>query len=90
MRCGVGTAYPHPNQMHYNKIQKGQALQIAGGVAIAGCGGELYRAFLLAPWTDHQKKVWTVVARLLPHAEGPLARRRRLLDASPTRSTSTR
>ena len=60
VRCGVGTAYPHPNQMHYNKIQKGQALQIAGGVAIGGCGGELYRAFLLAPWTDHQKKVWTV------------------------------
>jgi len=60
VRCGVGTAYPHPNQMHYNKIQKGQALQIAGGVEIGGCGGELYRAFLIAPWTDHQKKVWTV------------------------------
>ncbi len=60
VRCGVGTAYPHPNQTHYNKVQKGQALQIAGGVEIGGCGGELYRAFLLAPWTDHQKKVWTV------------------------------
>ena len=60
VRCGVGTAYPHPNQMHYNKIRKGQALQIAGGVEIGGCGGELYRAYLLAPWTDHQKKVWTV------------------------------
>ncbi len=60
VRCGVGTAYPHPNQTHYNKIQKGQALQIAGGVQIGGCGGELYRAYLLAPWTDHQKKVWTV------------------------------
>jgi len=60
VRCGVGTAYPHPNQMHYNKIKKGQALQIAGGVEIGGCGGELYRAFLIAPWTEHQKKVWTV------------------------------
>ncbi len=60
VRVGRGTAYPHPNQFHHNKIQKGQALQIAGGVGIAGCGGELYRAFLLAPWTDHQKKVWTV------------------------------
>jgi Xaa-Pro aminopeptidase len=59
-RVGRGTAYPHPNQFHMNKIQKGQALQIAGGVEIGGCGGELYRAFLLAPWTDHQKKVWTV------------------------------
>jgi Xaa-Pro aminopeptidase len=60
VRCGIGTAYPHPNQFHHNRIQKGQALQIAGGVEIGGCGGELYRAFLLAPWTDHQKKVWTV------------------------------
>ena len=60
VRSGRGTAYPHPNQFHHNRIQKGQALQIAGGVAIGGCGGELYRAFLVAPWTDHQKKVWTV------------------------------
>jgi Xaa-Pro aminopeptidase len=60
VRVGRGTGYPHPNQFHHNKIQKGQALQIAGGVGIGGCGGELYRAFLLAPWTDHQKKVWTV------------------------------
>lgn len=60
IRVGVGTAYPHPNQFHHNRIQRGQALQIAGGVGIAGCGGELYRAFLLHPWTEHQKKVWTV------------------------------
>jgi Xaa-Pro aminopeptidase len=60
VRAGRGTAYPHPNQFHHNKIQKGQALQIAGGVSIGGCGGELYRAFLIAPWSDHQKKVWTV------------------------------
>lgn len=60
VRAGKGTAYPHPNQFHHNRIQKGQALQIAGGVRIGGCGGELYRAFLIAPWTDHRKKVWTV------------------------------
>jgi Xaa-Pro dipeptidase len=60
VRVGRGTGYPHPNQFHHNRIQKGQALQIAGGVEIGGCGGELYRAFLLHPWTDHQKKVWTV------------------------------
>jgi len=60
VRAGRGTAFPHPNQFHHNKVQKGQALQIAGGVRIGGCGGELYRAFLIAPWTDHQKKVWTV------------------------------
>jgi len=60
VRAGRSTAYPHPNQFHHNRIRKGEALQIAGGVRIGGCGGELYRAFLLAPWTDHQKKVWTV------------------------------
>ena len=60
VRVGRGTGYPHPNQFHHNRIQKGQALQIAGGVEIGGCGGELYRAFLISPWTDHQKKVWTV------------------------------
>jgi Xaa-Pro aminopeptidase len=60
VRVGRGTGYPHPNQFHHNRIEKGQALQIAGGVGIGGCGGELYRAFLIAPWTDHQKKVWTV------------------------------
>jgi len=60
VRAGRGTAFPHPNQFHHNKVQKGEALQIAGGVRIGGCGGELYRAFLIAPWTDQQKKVWTV------------------------------
>jgi Xaa-Pro aminopeptidase len=60
VRVGRATAYPHPNQFFYNRIAKGQPLQISGGVRIGGCGGELYRAFLLHPWTDHQKKVWTV------------------------------
>ena len=59
-RAGVGTAYPHPNQFHHNRIERGQALQIAGGIRIGGCGGELYRAFLIHPWTEHMKKVWTV------------------------------
>ncbi len=59
-RAGRGTAYPHPNQFHHNRIVRGQALQIAGGIRIGGCGGELYRAFLLAPFTDHMKKVWEV------------------------------
>ena len=60
-RVGAGNAFPHPNQFHYNKIQKGMSLQLDGGVAIGGCGGELYRQYLIAPWTDHMKKVWTVV-----------------------------
>jgi Xaa-Pro aminopeptidase len=59
-RTGVGTAYPHPNQFHHNKVKRGDALQIAGVVYIGGCGGELYRPFLIDPATDHMKKVWTV------------------------------
>jgi Xaa-Pro aminopeptidase len=59
-RVGPGTGYPHPNQFHHNRVQRGRALQIAGGIRIGGCGGELYRAFLIHPWTDHMKKVWTV------------------------------
>jgi len=59
-RVGRGTAYPHPNQFHYEKVTRGQALQIEGGVHIAGCGGELYRAMFLHPLTDQMKKLWTV------------------------------
>ncbi|MFQ5766998.1 MAG: M24 family metallopeptidase, partial [Acidobacteriota bacterium] len=59
-RSGRGTAYPHPNQFHHNRVRRGQALQISGAVRIGGCGGELYRAFLIHPWTDHMKKVWTI------------------------------
>src|SRR5262249_32663084 len=59
-RTGRGTAYPHPNQFLYKKVEKGDGLQIEGSIKIGGCGGELYRAFLIAPWTDHMKKVWTV------------------------------
>jgi Xaa-Pro aminopeptidase len=60
VRSGRGTAYPHPNQFHHSRIQKGHALQIAGGVRIGGCGGELYRAYLIEPFNDHRKKLWTV------------------------------
>jgi Xaa-Pro aminopeptidase len=59
-RTGKSTAYPHPNQFLYNKVKRGDALQIAGAVRIGGCGGELYRPFLLHPRTEQMKKVWTV------------------------------
>jgi Xaa-Pro dipeptidase len=58
-RTGKATAYPHPNQFNHNKVKKGDSLQIEGAVKIGGCGGELYRQFLIDPWTDHMKKVWT-------------------------------
>lgn len=57
-RSGVGTAYPHPNQFHYNKVEKGHALQIAGVVNVGGYGGELYRAYQIHPWDAHREKVW--------------------------------
>ena len=59
-RVGRSTASPHPNQFLYNKVTRGQAIQIEGGVHIGGCGGELYRAMFIHPLTDHMKKLWTV------------------------------
>jgi Xaa-Pro dipeptidase len=59
-RVGRSTASPHPNQFLYNQVVRGQALQIEGGVHIAGCGGELYRAMFIHPLTDQMKKLWTV------------------------------
>ncbi len=60
VRTGVGTAYPHPNQFHHSRIRKGDALQVAGGVKIGGYGGELYRAYQIAPWDATREKVWEV------------------------------
>jgi Xaa-Pro aminopeptidase len=60
VRSGPGTAYPHPNQFHHNRIRKGDALQVAGGVKIGGYGGELYRAYQIAPWDATREKVWEV------------------------------
>ncbi len=60
VRSGVGTAYPHPNQFHHNRIKKGDALQVAGSVKVGGFGGELYRAYQIAPWEPVREKVWEV------------------------------
>lgn len=60
-RTGVATAYPHPNQFFHKKIEKGDALQIAGIVRIGGYGGELYRYFQIAPWDSRREKLWQVV-----------------------------
>jgi Xaa-Pro dipeptidase len=59
-RAGRTTGYPHPNQFLYNKIARGQALQVEGSVKIGGCGGELYRPYMIAPRTAHMEKIWTV------------------------------
>jgi Xaa-Pro aminopeptidase len=62
-RTGRTTAYPHPNQMFWRQVQRGDALQIAGVVRIGGYGGEQYRAFLIAPGSDWQQRVWDVHTR---------------------------
>jgi Xaa-Pro dipeptidase len=61
-RTGVATAYPHPNQFFYQKIQAGDAIQIAAGVRIGGYGGEGYRAMQIAGpgVSDLHNKLWDV------------------------------
>jgi Xaa-Pro aminopeptidase len=59
-RTGPATAYPHPNQFFHKKIERGDALQVSGGVKIGGYGGELYRAYQIAPYDAHHEKVWEV------------------------------
>ncbi len=60
-RTGCTTAYPHPNQFFYKKIEKGDALQISGWLTIGGYGGELYRYFQIAPGDHYREKVWDAV-----------------------------
>lgn len=62
-RTGPATAYPHPNQVFWTPIERGHALQIAGLLNLGGYGGELYRSFLIAPWTEWQEHVWEVHTR---------------------------
>ena len=62
-RTGRVTAYPHPNQIRWCEVERGHALQIAGRVLLGGYGGEQYRSFLIAPWTDWQEHVWEVHTR---------------------------
>lgn len=59
-RTGPATGYPHPNQFFHKRIEKGDALQVSGVVRIGGHGGELYRAYQIAPWNAHREKVWDV------------------------------
>ncbi len=59
-RTGPATAYPHPNQFFFKRIEKGDALQIASLIRIGGYGGEGYRACHLEPIPDLGKKMWEV------------------------------
>jgi Xaa-Pro dipeptidase len=61
-RSGVGTAYPHPNQFHHNRLKRGDSFQIAGSIRIGGYGGELYCPYQIAPWDAAREKMWEVMA----------------------------
>ncbi len=59
-RAGVSTAYPHPNQFFFRRIQKGDAIQVSSLIRIGGYGGEGYRACHIEPIPDLGKKMWEV------------------------------
>ena len=62
VRTGTATAYPHPNQFFHAPVRKGESVYVNTDIKIGGCGGEGYRNYLIAPWTQHQDKMWQVVA----------------------------
>ena len=60
VKTGLGTAYPHPNQFHHNKIQKGNAVSIVCIGAVGGYNGEQYRAMHIEPVPDLGRRMWEV------------------------------
>lgn len=69
-RTGRATAYPHPNQFFFKRIEKGDAIQIASLIRIGGYGGEGYRACHIEPIPEAGKKMWEVhTAMTLKQAE---------------------
>jgi Xaa-Pro aminopeptidase len=62
VRTGVATAYPHPNQFFYSRIERGKPLYVNTDVQLGGFGGECYRNYLIAPNDPHHEKMWQVVA----------------------------
>jgi len=62
VRTGVSTAYPHPNQFFYSKVEKGKPVYVNTDIKLGGYGGEGYRNYLIEPWTSQQEKMWEIVA----------------------------
>jgi len=62
VRAGVASAYPHPNQFFYSKIERGKTVYVNTDILIGGYGGECYRNYLIGPWTAEQERMWEVVA----------------------------
>ncbi len=59
-RTGVATAYPHPNQFFYEKIKRGDAIQIAAGVRKVVYTSTIcvYGRAYDRPVTDLHSKMW--------------------------------
>ncbi len=69
-RTGRATAYPHPNQFFFKRIERGDAIQIASLIRIGGYGGEGYRACHIEPMPELGRKMWEVhTAMTLKQAE---------------------
>ena len=62
VRAGISTSYPHPNQLFYNKVKKGEPVYVNTDIKIGGCGGEGYRNYQINPVSKYQDKMWSVVA----------------------------
>ncbi|MDA4894364.1 M24 family metallopeptidase [Streptomyces sp. MS2A] len=59
VRAGRITGLPHPNQVRHAVIADQRTVQVSGIVQVGGCGGELYRPYLLAEPTAHERRLWT-------------------------------
>ena len=62
VRAGISTAYPHPNQLFYNKVKKGEPVYVNTDIKIGGCGGEGYRNYQINPVSKYQDKMWSIVS----------------------------
>ena len=62
VRAGVSTAYPHPNQLFYNPVRRGESVYVNTDIKLGGCGGEAYRNYQIYPVSKHQEKIWQIVA----------------------------
>ncbi len=72
-RTGPATAYPHPNQFFFKRIERGDAIQIASLIRIGGYGGEGYRACHLQPLPEPGKKMWEVHTAMV-HKQAELSK----------------
>tara|TARA_B100001013_G_scaffold343690_1_gene271951 strand:+ start:2342 stop:3556 length:1215 start_codon:yes stop_codon:yes gene_type:complete len=65
VRAGIASAYPHPNQFFYQKLERGQTMYVNCDIKLGGMGGECYRNYLIGPWTSEQERMWEVVAETI-------------------------